>query len=125
MDFQQLLEMLRGDQLLSISRNDEFTKLTLEFHSFEGRVELADLGQQCCEERYFNTDDLPRENVYWPIGEIFRDIEVRNEDQDMQVILISTDKRVITIVAYNEHNGYYAGINLSFYVISYWKSVKG
>ena len=92
----------------------------------------------CCECRYFATDD----DVDYYKGTILLDIQTRstvykndipcdvkccrliNEDCDhagdgaeVQFLLITTNLGVITIQAYNKHNGYYAGINLEYAVV--------
>lgn len=85
---------------------------------FEDGSQLKIIDEQdCCEERYFNTDD----NEYLLQGEIFTGFEIKECDTveneygqlECQFLYINTDKDRSCIKCYNDHNGYYSGFNLT------------
>lgn len=79
-------------------------------------INIYDTGQNCCEERYMNTDDKLSEFV----GGTLIKAELRNGgtaigngwEKESQFLLVTTSKGVFTVVNYNEHNGYYAGMSI-------------
>ena len=89
---------------------------------------LWDDGQSCCEHRYMHTDD----EINRIKGQELRDIKLEDgPDEEMsydvkesQFLHIVTDKDQITIVNYNEHNGYYGGFSLRAAVHEHNKMVK-
>lgn len=72
--------------------------------------------QICCEERYMHTDD----DLSYYIGACFLDAEVREgpieekeyTDKMSKFLIITTSKGQLTVVNYNEHNGYYGGFDI-------------
>lgn len=77
------------------------------------RAKLFDAGQSCCESRYMATDD----DLLYHVGAILLNAETRdapNEpdeygEHEVQFLLITTSRGVITVKSHNEHNGYYGG----------------
>ena len=75
---------------------------------------LTDSACYCCEERYTSTDD----NLQDYVSGVLLEIEVRNwaqsdNDNDVQFVVIKTSKEPFTLVNHNNHNGYYAGFELT------------
>lgn len=80
------------------------------------RMQLADEYRSCCESRYLHTDD----DLSYHEGAVLMDAEVRDggdESLDYGVketafLVVTTSKGQFTVVAYNEHNGYYGGVGI-------------
>jgi hypothetical protein len=79
-------------------------------------IEFFDDNQSCCEKRYMNTDDTLIDMVGGKLiaaavvsgGEFDKD----GDTQECAFLIITTTKGMFTIANYNEHNGYYGGINI-------------
>lgn len=78
---------------------------------------LRDYGQSCCESRYMRTDD----NLDAHTGAKLLNIEMRDapdeegsygDVHEVQFLLVTTDRGVITFANHNEHNGYYGGFSI-------------
>lgn len=90
----------------------------LYFRFLDGTgISISDEGQSCCENRYMTTDDA----LSYFTGATFISAEVRDappiededeEEHDVQFLLITTNKGVITVETHNEHNGYYGGFDI-------------
>lgn len=94
-------------------------------------------GQSCCESRYMHTDD----KLETLVGETLREIYVGeggvNEGEwgdckEFQFLHICTLTDVVVVGTYNEHNGYYGGLDLAVSifnpqgeVVVYQKSFTG
>ena len=61
----------------------------------------------CSEKRWMHTDD----DLNYHIGARLNDVEVK-ESKVEQFVIITTSRGCITLVNYNEHNGYYGGFEL-------------
>jgi hypothetical protein len=80
-------------------------------------IYLYDTARSCCESRWMETDDDLSELS----GEELTGIDIRTvPDKDgadgvleCQFLLIHTNRSTATIKSYNEHNGYYGGIDLA------------
>jgi hypothetical protein len=79
---------------------------------------LTDNGQSCCENRYMTCGDLDNADYYR--GATLVSVETRGapsiEDEggehEVQFLLVTTSKGVITAETHNEHNGYYGGFSI-------------
>ena len=77
------------------------------------RLRFTDDGQQCCEHRYFTCDDDPSAIIARTTGGSARLVGVRlSEVCDESFLTKTTTAGSITVVAHNEHNGYYAGFDV-------------
>jgi len=82
------------------------------------KIALYDNGQSCCETRYMRTDDdLTHHIGATLVGGEIRDAPDIVEDggdeaHEVQFLLITTSRGVITLSNHNEHNGYYGGFAL-------------
>ena len=83
-----------------------------------GQVRIWDDGRSCYEDRYMHTDDELSQFV----GATLVGAEVRDgpmlegeygDAHEMQFLLITTSKGVVTIETHNRHNGYYSGFWLA------------
>lgn len=87
--------------------------LRLAFTDSTG-IRFLDDGQSCCECRYMRTDD----DLNYHVGATLVSAEIRDapeiEDEygvhEVQFLVVTTSKGVITVANHNEHNGYYGGI---------------
>ena len=80
--------------------------------------------QSCCESRYMHTDD----NLETLVGETLREIYVgeggtQQEEEwrdckEFQFLHICTFTDAVVVGAYNEHNGYYSGLDLAVTIFS-------
>lgn len=85
------------------------------------RVLLMDVsGQACCEHRYMESDD----DLSTLVGETLHRIwlgECKEEVDDGVVesafLHIQTDRDCVTVKTYNEHNGYYGGLDPAVTII--------
>lgn len=80
----------------------------------ENILYLVDNNQQCCESRYFHTDDVLSDFV----GSIFVGVRIQDGEGespggDTKFLLIDTSIGTFTVVAYNDHNGSYSGTNIT------------
>lgn len=91
---------------------------TLWLRLREGRLAIWDDAQQCCEQRFLQTDDDDLQSL---VGQTLLRIEARpmsteeTEAGDFHqavAVEIGTDKGFITLVTHNIHNGYYGGFEL-------------
>lgn len=74
-------------------------------------------GQCCCESRYMHTDD----NLESLVGEVLREVYIgeggENEGEwgdvvEFQFLHICTNADAVVVGTYNDHNGYYGGLDL-------------
>lgn len=74
---------------------------------------FVDNGQQCCEERYFESDD----DLTRMIGSWLMWADLREAEQEAEVCFldIQTSSGLFQFKAYNIHNGYYAGFGITCY----------
>lgn len=85
------------------------------------RVLLMDVhGQSCCEHRHMDTDD----DLSTLVGETLQRIwlgECTEEGDDYVTetafLHIQTDRDSVTVKTYNEHNGYYGGLDPAVTII--------
>ena len=79
---------------------------------------LFDDGRSCCESRWLHTDD----DLSSLAGGVLREVRVdpgpTEEDaygdpKESEFLVLRTDRATVTVVAYNEHNGYYSGFWLA------------
>jgi len=91
-------------------------ELIIRFVNGKGII-FWDDGQCCCESRYMHTDD----DLPYYAGSRLMNVELRDgpeeetewgECTESQFLLVTTDKGVITVVNYNDHNGWYGGFVL-------------
>lgn len=90
----------------------EDDRLYFTFTDGSGMVVFDD-GQSCCESRYMRTDDRLSD----ALGAVLLNLEVRDGpvesgdygSHDIQFLLVTTRKSVLTFSSHNEHNGYYGG----------------
>lgn len=94
------------------------SRISLSF-SDGSRIGICDQGQSCFEARYFTCDDdwntlIGHELVRIETAEVWGvdDGGYGADAHEETVLKIETDDGFITIVAHNEHNGYYGGICL-------------
>ena len=104
-----------GHEIETVSLDDN--ALAIRFTN--GRsIRMADMGHQCCENRYMSTDDDLSEFV----GARLLGIEVRDapsqtsadvyEDHDVSFLAVQTSKGEFVMKNHNEHNGYYGGFDI-------------
>ncbi len=81
------------------------------------RIAILDTEDQCCEERFMQTDDVLGDYIG---GELL-DAEIReapNEDDgeygehEVQFLVVKTSKGQLTMASHNKHNGYYGGFSI-------------
>lgn len=90
----------------------------LRISTRDGVFEVWDGGQECCEERWMETEDDLSEYV----GATIRSVEVREgaegnwgaDSTETQFLWIRTDRGDAVFTNYNSHNGYYGGFNLTW-----------
>lgn len=105
------------EKIVSIKIDDN--QITIKTKTSSGALHtmiLTDDMRLCCENRYFRTDD----DVADYIGDYLTGIDVRllndrdyKNQRDVAFLHITTDKGVLVVQAYNEHNGYYEGFGVS------------
>ncbi len=89
-------------------------RLVIAFDSKDS-LSLFDSGQSCCENRYLTCGDLDNAEYYKGatlVGIELRDAPAAENEYDIhevQFLLVTTSKGVITAETHNEHNGYYGG----------------
>ena len=101
-----------GKTISAVGMQDDV--LWFEFEG-GGRLDIRDNGQSCCESRYMTCGDLDNADYYK--GATFVSAETRDapdgpgngEEHEVQFLLVSTSKGVITAETHVEHNGYYGG----------------
>lgn len=78
-------------------------------------ITLYDNARSCCESRYMSTDD----DLTYHIGATLVNAGVRDgptiesdEVKEVAFLTVTTSKGTFTINTYNEHNGYYGGIDI-------------
>ena len=99
--------------------HDAHDALVLTFN--DGSVlKISDEGLDCCEVRYMHTDDdlkdlLGCALLGFEIKEVPFVGDIREMDgvHDIQFLEIKTDKGCVTMTSHNEHNGYYAGFDIT------------
>lgn len=77
------------------------------------RLTIADHGQSCCEQRYFQSDD----DLSPHCGAQLLDAEIKNApnepdeygEHEVQFLEVITSAGHFTVAAHVEHNGYYGG----------------
>jgi hypothetical protein len=94
--------------------------LTVTFESGDV-LRISDEGQSCCESRYMTCGDLDNADYY--AGAMLVSIEERDApsaadgddygEHEIQFLVVTTSKGVITAETHNEHNGYYGGFSLT------------
>lgn len=103
-----------GRQIASVAIIDDNSEAKIRVDFADGtHLLLWDNGQSCCENRYVRTDD----DLAYHAGAELQAVELReapNEadeygDHEVQFLLLTTSKGVITFANHNEHNGYYGG----------------
>ncbi len=79
-------------------------------------LRMKDCARSCCESRYLHTDD----DLAYYAGAMYLGAELRDggstegeygDTSESQFLLVNTSKGTFTVVAYNDHNGYYGGIS--------------
>lgn len=113
----EILRKIKGRKIESLEVCDNIFRIGFRNYTLEAQ----DVLRCCCEHRYFHTDDELKPFV----GTKFTSLEVRDGGgkdkdygtQDAQFLLVNTSLGTFTIVAYNEHNGYYGGFDLQFRLI--------
>lgn len=104
-----------GQRIESLEIEDK--RLTLRFEG-GGSAVLRDRVGDCCERRYFSTDD----DLSYFEGSRLLGAEVRYVEgtepveagiRETAFLYVNTSKGVLNVNAYNEHNGYYAGLLVS------------
>lgn len=105
-----------GKKISSASLEDDRFKITFE----DGKkIEIWDDCQSCCEHRYVMTDDDPKRLI----GKTLNRIEAKagpdqkgeydDEHETCFVEIGTLEGEWVTLVAHNEHNGYYGGFGLT------------
>lgn len=106
-----------GKKIAAVSLDTEDT-LRIAFED-GSTLRLSDGGQSCCERRYMTCeDDLP-----YFVGAVLVNVEVREADEktgnnerdgceDIEFLLVTTDRGVISCTNHNDHNGYYGGFSV-------------
>lgn len=79
-----------------------------------GNLQVKDNAQSCCENRYLTTDDdLPSFVGASLVGVDRVEVEAADDDygdvHEQMFVKLETTAGTITLVAHNEHNGYYGG----------------
>ena len=102
----------------SSSWDEDHDTIQLTFED-GSKLKLWDAGQSCCEQRYMRTDD----DLPYHVGAELKDLELRegpSESEgeyeschDIEFLLLTTSKGVITMANHNEHNGYYGGFSVN------------
>jgi hypothetical protein len=107
-----------GRTIASVEMTEEI--LTIGFAD-GACIKIFDDGQCCCEARYMHTDDDISSLVGHKLTGISEKDGPIEDDEDHNGLIetsetcfvnINTDDGFITIVNYNEHNGYYGGFSL-------------
>jgi hypothetical protein len=99
--------------ITGITVKDTFVELR-----FDDRRIVFDSEHRCCEHRYFKTDDDPYEYLGYRYLNftVEHGPETKDPKQDMYTasgfLRIHTTRGVFVVQAYNNHNGYYGGINV-------------
>lgn len=112
------LDKFLGKTISSVSLTDNKVKFIFTDNTI---MLLCDTDQQCCENRYFTTDDDLSEysdSVLYNV--IIKDCIYKNEyypeednsNRDVQFLEVITNHGSITFASHNEHNGYYSGFNI-------------
>ena len=113
-----LVQEMLGQVITKLEENDNRLLVGLG----NGRtIALFDDGQSCCEDRHMTIED----DLNYHVGGTLQNIEVRDapviEDNpndiwgdvhEVQFLVITTSKGVLTIANHNIHNGYYGGFSL-------------
>ena len=116
----QAVSQCLGKVITDISLNDEsFVLISFK----DNTLKLWDDGQSCCERRWMHTDD----DLKRLIGQQLRTIELQEGPyydlnyglKESQFLYIRTDKDDVTLVNYNEHNGYYGGFLLAARLVQF------
>ena len=102
-------------EISGIDFNEE--RLIISFIDNTGIV-VRDSMQQCCEERYMTTDDnlsdfIGSNLLYVGVRDVIKQSEKGGGWDDIQFLLVTTTIGIFTIESHNEHNGYYAGFNIT------------
>lgn len=110
-----------NDTVFNASIGKTITALTLEDNELRfafgdgSKMRIRDDGQMCCENRYMRTDD----DLTYFVGARLMGHELRqapkqeNDDgeyNEVQFLVIKTDRGEFVMSSHNEHNGYYGGI---------------
>lgn len=100
-------------------REDDREGLEIVLESGWRIVAVDVCGQSCCESRYMHTDDKLESLV----GEVLREIyigeggaqvdEEWGDCKEFQFLHICTNTDAVVVGTYNEHNGYYGGLDLA------------
>lgn len=80
------------------------------------RIELMDVAQSCCEQRYMTCDD----DLAYYVGAEYHDWELRDvHDSDdsyhcheIQFLVVNTSVGDFRVANHNVHNGYYGGFSI-------------
>jgi hypothetical protein len=113
-------EKVVGRKITALELRDDVLQVTLE----GAALALADMGQDCCEERYMRTDD----DLQSFVGATLFGVEVRaapsietgetrgDPCHDVEFLVVHTDRGDLTMSSHNEHNGFYEGFMVEAHV---------
>ena len=99
-----------GKKIESAELKDDILVLSFKDNT---RLKLWDGGQSCCESRYMNCDD----DLLYFTNTVLKGVEIRDapdveteyDTHEVQFLVVTTGKGVITVSNHNEHNGCYGG----------------
>lgn len=106
-----------GQTIESLNLDEESNELRFGFTGGY-KIALFDDGQSCCEHRYMRTDDDLTEFVGAKfLGARVEDAEPAPEDEyggvdEIQLLVIETDRGNFVMTNHNDHNGYYGGFSI-------------
>lgn len=111
------IEHAIGRKIVQVVLEDDALRFALEDGS---SLIIEDGGQSCCEFRYMTCDD----DLTGFAGATLTQVETRDapdgpgdEEHEVQFLLVTTSKGVITAETHNEHNGYYGGFSVHARII--------
>jgi hypothetical protein len=112
-----LYKETRQREITQITITPDIQSIVISFND-GSRLRLFDDGQSCCEQRYFNCDDDLQYYIGCSLLEITEDEHIEGEDEhgyikESKFLHVTTSKGTFTVCAYNEHNGYYGGFDLT------------
>lgn len=111
----RIIELMRNRKILGI-KYIPYPKKSSEdsilFRLDDGLRVLLTIQQDCCEKRYFAPDLVELDNLKGNIllDLVFKPTIKESDEFEYMFIDIVTDKSTYTFTSYNEHNGYYNGI---------------
>jgi hypothetical protein len=125
------LTKTNGDEALTLGNGNTIVSITIDTDKREdgvviirfidgAQLELWDNARSCCESRWLHSDDdLPYftnctlVSVSVEGGDSEEDSDNGGNVKESEFIKIQTSLGMITVVAYNSHNGYYGGISIN------------